>query len=54
MREEYIGRREGEIEWGKLSLIKEARKTFFNRGGKEEGERKKVKLTVITFGLRRE
>ena len=40
--------------WGKLSLIKEARKGFFNGGEKWGGEREKVKLTLITFSLRRE
>ena len=54
MRKEYIGRRKGEMEWGKLSLIKEARKCFFNGGDKGGGEREKVKLTLITFGLTRE
>ena len=40
MREEYIGRRrEGELEWGKLSHIKEARKRFHN-GGEEGGGEK--------------
>ena len=54
MGEEYIGRRKEEMEWGKLSLIKEARKSFFNGGEKGGGEREKVKLTLSTFGLRRE
>ena len=31
----------GEMEWGKVSLMKEARKNFFNGGGKGGGERKK-------------
>ena len=54
MRDEYTGRRKGEMEWGKLSPIKEARKSFFTGQEKEVGEREKVKLTLITFGLRRE
>ena len=54
MREEYFGRRKGEIEWDKLSFIKEARKSFLNGGEKGGGEREKVKLTLITFSLKRE
>ena len=54
MREENIGRRKGEMEWGKLSLIKEIRKIFFSGGEKGGGERGKVRLTLFTFGLRRE
>ena len=42
------------MEWGKLSLIKEARKSFINGGEKGEGESGKVKLTHFTFGLKRE
>ena len=54
MREDYIGRRrKGEMEWSKLSLIKDTRKSFFNGGEKGRGEREKVKLTLIAFGLRR-
>ena len=49
MREKYIGRRKGEMEWGKLSLIKEARKRLFSGGKKGGGERKNMKLTLITF-----
>ena len=54
MKEEYIRRRKGEIEWDKLSLIKETRKSFFNGGEKGGGKREKVKVTLITFGLRKE
>ena len=36
MREEYIGWRKGEIEWGKLSIIKGTRESFFNGEGKGE------------------
>ena len=35
-------------------LSSEARKSFFNGGEKEGGEREKVKLILIIFGLRRE
>ena len=49
MREKYIGRRKGKKEWGKLSLIKEASKRFFSGGKKGGGERKNLKLTLITF-----
>ena len=54
MKEEYIGRRKGEMEWCKLSLIKEIRKIFFNGGEKGGGERGKVKLILFTYGLGRE
>ena len=54
MREEYIEWRKGEMEWGKLSVIKEARKSIFNGGEKGGGKKEKVKLTLITFGLRKE
>ena len=54
MIEEYIGRRKGEMKWGKLSLIKEIREIFFNAREKGGGERGKVKLILFTFGLRRE
>ena len=36
MREKYIGRRKGEMEWGKLSLIKEASKRLFSGGKRRE------------------
>ena len=42
------------MEWDKLSLIKETIKSFFNGGEKGGGVREKVKLTLFTFGLRRE
>ena len=54
MREEYIRKRKGEIEWGKLSHIKEARESFFNGREKGEGKRENVKFTLFTFGLKRE
>ena len=54
MKEEYIGRRKGEMEWGKLSLIKETRKQLFNGGEKGRGERDNVKLDLITFDSRKE
>ena len=54
MREENIERRKGEMEWGRPSLIKEIRKILFNGGEKGEGERENVKLTLSTYGLRRE
>ena len=40
MREKDIGRRKGEMEWGKLSLIKEASKRLISGGIKRGGERK--------------
>ena len=40
MREKDIGRRKGEMEWGKISLIKEASKRLFSGGKKRRGERK--------------
>ena len=40
MREKYIGRTKGEMEWGKLSLIKEAGKRLFGGKKKRGGERK--------------
>ena len=47
-------RRKGEMEWDKLSLIKEVRKIFFNGGEKGGDERRKVKFTLFTYGLRGE
>ena len=46
MRGEYIGKRKGEMEQGKLSLIKEARISLFNGGEKGGGERENMKLTL--------
>ena len=37
---EIYGRRKGEMEWGKLSLIKEASKRLFSGEKKRGGERK--------------
>ena len=42
------------MEWGKLSFIKEARKRFSVEKTKRVGEREKGKLTLFTFGLRRQ
>ena len=42
------------MEWSKLSLMKQERKSFFNAVEKGGGEREKVKLTLITFGSRKE
>ena len=44
MREKYIGRRKGEMEWGKLSLIKEASKRLFSGGKNRGGEIKTRRL----------
>ena len=55
MRGENIGRRrKGETEWGKLSHIKEARKSFYNGGEEGGGKRERVNLTLTGFDLRRE
>ena len=39
---------------GQIISHRKARKSFFNGEEKGGGEREKVKLTLITFGLRRE
>ena len=52
MRQEYIGRRKGEMEWGKLSLMKEIRKIFFNGGEKGGGERGKNEAYFLHIWLK--
>ena len=48
VREKYMGRRKGEIEWDKLSLIKEASKRLFS-GGEKRGDERKHEAYSHTF-----
>ena len=46
-------KRKGEVEYNKSSHIKEGRKSFYN-GGEEGEDERKLGLTLMEFGLRRE